>query len=174
MVAHVDGCATDRDRRRSRSRTSCRAWEALRAALQAPTRAARGRSNSTAAASVAAISGGSRGTLYSLANSATVGCRARATRCSCCSTPRASPAPPAPPAPRAWPSQATCCWRWAPTTTRARGSLRFSLGHTTTEADVDALGRRDRRGRRPRPPRRIRPLTAHPPTNTPHHTVQCH
>ena len=23
---------------------------------------------------------------------------------------------------------------------RARGSLRFSLGHTTTQADVDALG----------------------------------
>ena len=41
---------------------------------------------------------------------------ARATRCSCCSTRTASPAPPVRPAPRAWPSPATCCWPWAPTT----------------------------------------------------------
>ena len=34
---------------------------------------------------------------------------------------------------------------------RARGSLRFSLGHTTTQADVDALGALHRRGGRPAP-----------------------
>ncbi len=46
---------------------------------------------------------------------------------------------------------------------RARGSLRFSLGHTTTQADVDALGALHRRGGDPRPPRAAgasrRPLT---------------
>ena len=42
---------------------------------------------------------------------------------------------------------------------RARGSLRFSLGHTSTQADVDALGGGHRRGRRARPPRG-RPATA--------------
>ena len=41
---------------------------------------------------------------------------------------------------------------------RARGSLRFSLGHTSTQEDVDALGACDRRSRRARPPRRL-PLT---------------
>ena len=40
---------------------------------------------------------------------------------------------------------------------RARGSLRFSLGHTTTQEDVDALGAVHRRGRGAGPPR---PLTA--------------
>ncbi len=44
---------------------------------------------------------------------------------------------------------------------RARGSLRFSLGHTSTQHDVDALGRRDRRSSRPRPPRHL-PLTRGP------------
>ncbi len=34
---------------------------------------------------------------------------------------------------------------------QARGSLRFSLGHTSTEADVDALRRGDRTGRRAGP-----------------------
>ena len=72
---------------------------------------------------------------------------ARATRCCCCSTPRASSARPARPARPGWPSPATCCSRWAPTRTGARGSLRFSLGHTSTAADVDALRRR--RCRRP-------------------------
>ena len=38
----------------------------------------------------------------------------------------------------------------------AGGSLRFSLGHTSTEADVDALARRDRPGCRARPGRRPR------------------
>ena len=31
-----------------------------------------------------------------------------------------------------------CCWRWAPTRSCSRGSLRLSLGHTSTQADVDA------------------------------------
>ena len=35
---------------------------------------------------------------------------------------------------------------------RARGSLRFSLGHTSTQEDVDALGAVDRRSRASAPP----------------------
>ena len=44
---------------------------------------------------------------------------------------------------------------------RARGSLRFSLGHTTTQADVDALGACIGEAVDPRPPggRLRRPLT---------------
>ena len=53
--------------------------------------------------------------------------------------PAAWSARPARPARPASPSPATCCWRWAWTASRARGSLRFSLGHTSTKADVDAL-----------------------------------
>ena len=34
---------------------------------------------------------------------------------------------------------ATCCWPWAARRARPRASLRFSLGHTTHRADVDAL-----------------------------------
>ena len=64
---------------------------------------------------------------------------ARATRCCCCSTPAASSAPPARPARPACRSPATCCSRWASPRTLARGSLRFSLGHTSTQADVDAV-----------------------------------
>ena len=48
----------------------------------------------------------------------------------------ARPARPARPACR---SPRTCCWRWAATEEQARSSLRFSLGHTSTQADVDAL-----------------------------------
>ena len=44
---------------------------------------------------------------------------------------------------------------------RARGSLRFSLGHTSTQEDVDAVGRRHRRSRGTRPPRRL-PLVLRP------------
>ena len=36
----------------------------------------------------------------------------------------------------------------------ARGSLRFSLGHTSNDADIAAVGRRDSTGRRAGPPRR--------------------
>ena len=54
---------------------------------------------------------------------------------------------------RASPSPATCCSRWAPTTARARGSLRFSLGHTSTagrrrRASVAAIGAVVERARR--------------------------
>ena len=70
------------------------------------------------------------------------------------------------PAPPASPSPPTCCSPWAPTPTCARGTLRFSLGHTST-------ARRRRRGRRrDRPgggtgPRRRAVLTAarRPPRN---------
>ena len=43
------------------------------------------------------------------------------------------------PARRACRSRATCCWRWALPEAEARGALRLSLGHTSTEADVDAF-----------------------------------
>ena len=36
-------------------------------------------------------------------------------------------------------SPPTSCSRWAATTDQARHSLRFSLGHTTTPGDIDAL-----------------------------------
>ena len=59
-------------------------------------------------------------------------------------------------------SPATCCSRWASPRPRPAASLRFSLGHTSTEADVDALARGAARapssgpggaGLRPRPDR---------------------
>ena len=40
---------------------------------------------------------------------------------------------------RASPGPATCCWPMGADTDRARSSLRFSLGHTSTDADVDAV-----------------------------------
>ena len=64
---------------------------------------------------------------------------ARATCCSCCSTPPASTARPGRPARPASPSRATSCWRWASTSRCSRSSLRFSLGESTTQADVDAV-----------------------------------
>ena len=51
----------------------------------------------------------------------------------------ASSAPPGRPARPGCRSPATCCSRWASPETLARGSLRFSLGHTSTAADVDAV-----------------------------------
>ena len=32
-----------------------------------------------------------------------------------------------------------CSWAWGSPRTRRRGALRFTLGHTSTAADVDAL-----------------------------------
>ena len=57
----------------------------------------------------------------------------------CCSTPPASSAPPARRARPGCRSPATCCSRWAHAEAEARGALRFTLGHTSTDADVDAV-----------------------------------
>ena len=43
------------------------------------------------------------------------------------------------PARRGCRSRATCCWRWGVSEAQARGALRLTLGHTSTEADVDAF-----------------------------------
>ncbi len=80
---------------------------------------------------------------------------ARATRCCCCSTPAASPAPPARPAPPGWPSRATCCSRWAPTS-RARAARCASPSATPPPRPTWTPSARDRRGGHPRPPRRRR------------------
>ncbi len=64
---------------------------------------------------------------------------ARATPCSTCSTPAASSARPVRPARPACRSRVTCCSPWASAPDAARGALRFSLGHPSTAADVDAL-----------------------------------
>ena len=64
---------------------------------------------------------------------------ARATPCSTCSTPPGSSAAPGRPARPACRSRATCCSRWGIPEAEARGALRLSLGHTSTEADVDAF-----------------------------------
>ena len=42
---------------------------------------------------------------------------------------------------RAWPSPATSSSPPAPIPDLARGTLRFSLGHTSTEADVEAVAK---------------------------------
>ena len=47
---------------------------------------------------------------------------------------------------RAWRSPATCCSRWAPTASAPAARCASRLGHTSTDADVDALARGDRAG----------------------------
>jgi hypothetical protein len=88
---------------------------------------------------------------------------ARATRCSTSSTPPGSSAPPGRPARPGCRSPATSCSPWGVTEEQARGALRLSLGHTSTEADVDACwppcpgaSSRARRGERADPDARRR------------------
>ncbi len=64
---------------------------------------------------------------------------ARATRCCCCSTPAASRCSTGSACSAGVARPSTCCSRMGADEDRARGSLRFSLGHTSTAADVDAL-----------------------------------
>ena len=65
---------------------------------------------------------------------------ATATRCSTCSTPPGVAVLDGLGLPgRGARSPATCCSRWASPRSDARGALRLTLGHTSTQADVDAF-----------------------------------
>ena len=64
---------------------------------------------------------------------------ARATRCSSCSTPPASRCRRARRARPACPSPRTCSWRWAAPRPMPAGALRITIGHSSTDADVDAF-----------------------------------
>ncbi len=78
-----------------------------------------------------------------------IGNRARPVTCTCaspvsrtspsfsCSTRPAWPSPPGPPARAVPPSRVTCCSPWVSTRLEAASGIRFSLGPTTSDEDVD-------------------------------------